>query len=140
MPTASYVKIPAAIEDLLETGNAATDQWAIALASSVPASKVFTTGTTDLATAGGYTQGGENVTTTSCAMVGNDLTLTLGNPAAWAGTGPGFTARYALLLNKTVLNGANGTVVAYFDYGSPVVIAAGDTFTFSFDSNAFTVS
>jgi hypothetical protein len=93
MPTASYVKIPAAIEDLLETGNAATDQWAIALASSVPASKVFTTGTTDLATAGGYTQGG-----------------------------------------------ANGTVMGYWDYGSTVVIAAGDTFAFSFDSNAFTVT
>ena len=63
MPTASYVKIPAAIEDIVETGNAGTDQWAIALTNTVPGSKAFTAGTTDLATGGGYTQGGANVTT-----------------------------------------------------------------------------
>ena len=34
MPTASYVKVTAANEDLVETINAGSDQWAIALASA----------------------------------------------------------------------------------------------------------
>lgn len=136
MPTASYVKVTAAIEDLLETGNAGTDQWAIALTNTAPASKVFTTGTTDLATSGGYTAGGNNVTTTSASMNGSDFVLVLADPAVWTATGGGFTFRYALLVNKTVLNGANGTVLGYWDYGSSQVVAAADTVTVDLDQTA----
>lgn len=136
MPTASYVKIPAAIEDILETGNAGTDQWAIALTNTVPGSKVFTSGTTDLATSGGYTAGGANVTTTSSGMNASDFVLVLTDPAVWTASGGGFTFRYALLVNKTVLNGANGTVVGYWDYGSSQVVAAGETVTVDLDQTA----
>lgn len=133
MPTASFVKIPAAIEDVVETGNAGSDQWAIALTNTVPGSKVFTSGTTDLATSGGYTAGGNNVTTTSSAMSGSSFVLILGDPAVWTATGAGFTFRYALLVNKTVLNGANGTVVGYWDYGTSQAVALAETVTVDLD-------
>lgn len=136
MPTASYVKIPAAIEDIVESGNTGSDQWAIALAASVPGSKVFTSGTTDLATAGGYTAGGANVSTTTSGMNGSDFVLVLADPAVWTGSGGGFTFRYALLVDKTVLNGANGTVVGYWDYGSSQAVAAGETVTVDLDQTA----
>lgn len=136
MPTATYVKVPAAIEDIVESGNAGSDQWAIALASASPASKVFTSGTTDLATSGGYTAGGNNVSTTSSGMNASDFVLVLADPAVWTATGGGFTFRYALLVNKTVLNGANGTVVGYWDYGSSQVVAAGETVTVDLDQTA----
>lgn len=136
MPTASYVKIPAAIEDIVETGNAGSDQWAIALSASAPASKVFTSGTTDLATAGGYTAGGANVSTTSSGMNASDFVLVLADPAVWTGSGGGFTFRYALLVNKTVLNGAQGTVVGYWDYGSAQAVAASETVTVDLDQTA----
>lgn len=136
MPTASYVKIPAAIEDIVEAGNAGSDQWAIALTNTVPGSKVFTSGTTDLATSGGYTAGGTNVTTTSSGMNASDFVLVLADPAVWTGSGGGFTFRYALLVNKTVLNGANGTVVGYWDYGSSQAVAAGETVTVDLDQTA----
>lgn len=136
MPTASYVKIPAAIEDVVETGNSGTDQWAIALSASAPASKVFTSGTTDLATSGGYTAGGNNVTTTSSGMNVNDFVLVLADPAVWTGSGAGFTFRYALLVNKTVLNGAQGTVLGYWDYGSAQAVALGETVTVDLDQTA----
>ena len=42
MPTASYVKIAAANEDLAESAHCGTDQWAIALTNTVPAGKTFT--------------------------------------------------------------------------------------------------
>ena len=93
MPTASFVKVPAAIEDIVESGNAGSDQWAVALTASVPGSKVFTSGTTDLATSGGYTAGGANVSTTSSAMSGSSFVLILADPAVWTATGGGFTFR-----------------------------------------------
>jgi hypothetical protein len=131
MPTASYVKIPAAIEDIVEGGNAGTDQWAIALTNTVPGSKSFTAGTTDLATGGGYTQGGANVSTTSSGMNGSDFVLVLADPAVWTGSGGGFTFRYALLVNKTI-----NIIPGYWDYGSSQAVAAGETVTVDLDQTA----
>lgn len=128
MPTSAYFKVPAAIEDLLEGGNAGTDQWAIALTNTVPASKSFVAGTTDLATGGGYTQGGNNVSTTSAGMSGSDFVLIIADPAVWTASGGGFTFRYALLVNKTL-----NVVPGYWDYGSSQVVAAGETVTVDLD-------
>ena len=128
MPTSAYFKVPAAIEDLLEGGNAGTDQWAIALTNTVPASKSFVAGTTDLATGGGYTQGGANVSTTSAGMSGSDFVLIIADPAVWTASGGGFTFRYALLVNKTL-----NIVPGYWDYGSSQVVAAGETVTVDLD-------
>ena len=136
MPVASYVKVTSANEDLLEAINSGTDQWAIALTNTVPGSKVFTSGTTDLATSGGYTAGGTNVTTTTSGMNASDFVLVLADPTVWTASGGGFTFRYALLVNKTVLQGAQGTVVAYWDYGSSQVVAAADTVTVDLDQTA----
>lgn len=131
MPTATYTKIPAANEDLVEGINAGTDQWAIALASSAPASKTFVSGTTDLATSGGYTAGGNNVSTTSASMNGSDFVLVLADPSVWTATGGGFTFRYALLVNKT-----NNIIPGYWDYGSAQAVAAGETVTVDLDQTA----
>lgn len=131
MPTASYVKIPAANEDLAEGINSGTDQWAIALTNTVPGSKTFTAGTTDLATGGGYTQGGANVSTTTAGMNGSDFVLVLADPATWTATGGGFTFRYALLVNKTV-----NIVLGYWDYSSSQAVAAGETVVVDLDQTA----
>jgi len=128
MPTASYTKIVAANEDLVETINAGTDQWAIALTNTIPVSKTFTSGTTDLATAGGYTAGGANVATTSSGMNGSDYVLVLADPATWTGSDAGFTFRYALLVNKTV-----NIVLGYWDYGSSQVVTLGETVVVDLD-------
>jgi len=131
MPTASYVKIPAANEDLVEGINSGTDQWAIALTNTVPGSKTFVSGTTDLATSGGYTAGGNNVATTSSGMNGSDFVLVLADPTVWTASAGGFTFRYALLVNKTV-----NVIPGYWDYGSSQVVAAGETVTVDLDQTA----
>lgn len=136
MPTASYTKVTSANEDLAEGINSGSDQWAVALTNTVPGSKVFTAGTTDLATSGGYTAGGANVTTTTSGMNGSDFVLVLADPAVWTGSGGGFTFRYAILVNKTVTQGAGGTNVAYWDYGSSQAVAAGETVTVDLDQTA----
>ena len=81
MPTASYVKYTAAIEPLLEGINAGTDSWKIALALTVNAADTtFTAGTTDLATAGGYTAGGNAASITSAAQTAGTYKLVLASP------------------------------------------------------------
>jgi hypothetical protein len=130
MPTASYVKYTAAIEPLLEGINAGTDAWKIALASSVNiADTTFTPGTTDLATGGGYTAGGNATSTTSAVQTGGTFKLVLASPTAWTATGGGFTFRYAILWDSTT-----STPVAYWDYGSSQAVAAGETVTVTLDA------
>jgi hypothetical protein len=130
MPTASYVKYTAAIEPLLEGINAGTDAWKVALASTVNvADTTFTAGTTDLATAGGYTAGGNAASITSAAQTSGTYKLVLASPSVWTATGAGFTFRYAILWDSTT-----STPVAYWDYGSSQAVAAGETVTVTLDA------
>ena len=128
---AAYTKVTAGVEGLLEQINAGSDQWAFALAASAPATPTFSAGTTDLATGGGYTQGGTNVATTSATQSGGTFTLILATPTTWTASGGGFTFRYVLLVNKT-----NNLVPGYWDYGSSVTMngSNGDTFDFTPDA------
>ena len=64
MATSVYTKYTAGVESLLEGTNSGTDVWKVALAATINlADTTFVVGTTDLATAGGYTAGGNTCTT-----------------------------------------------------------------------------
>jgi hypothetical protein len=130
MPTATYNKYTAAIEPMLEGMNAQTDAWKVALASTINAADTtFTPGTTDLATANGYTAGGNATTVSSATQTGGTYKLVLTSPATWTATGAGFTFRYAILWDSTT-----STPVAYWDYGSSQVVTAGETVTVTLDA------
>jgi hypothetical protein len=138
MPSASYVKYTAAIEPLFEGMNSGTDAWKVALAATVNvADTTFTAGTTDLATAGGYTAGGNATATTSASQTAGTYKLVLASPTVWTATGAGFTFRYAILWNSTT-----SQPVAYWDYGSSQVVAASETVTVTLDASGgvFTAS
>lgn len=127
---AAYTALAGSREVLVEGINAGSDQWAFALASSVPGSTTFVSGTTDLATSGGYTAGGNNVSTTSSAEAAGTYKLVLATPATWTASSGGFSFRYVLLVDKTTNN-----VIGYWDYGSTVTMNGtnNDTFTFTPD-------
>lgn len=126
---AAYNKYTPAIEALFEQINSGTAQWAIALSNTVNAADAtFVAGTTDLATGGGYTAGGNNVATTSSGQTAGTFRLILVDPAIWTATGGGFTFRYALLIEKT-----NNIPVGYWDYGSSQAVAVGETVTVDLD-------
>lgn len=134
---ATFVKYTAAIEPLLEGVNAGSDTWKLALANTVNVADVsFVAGTTDLATGSGYTQGGITCTTASSSQTGGSYTLNLTPPAApqWTFSGA-ITFRYVILYDSTT-----GTPVGYWDYGSGVTTASGDTFTISFPGAVLTAS
>ena len=129
---AAYVKYTAAVESLVEGSNSGSDAWKVALALTVNvADTTFVAGTTDLATANGYTAGGNACTTTTSAQTAGAYKLVLANPATWTASGAGFTFRYAVLYNSTT-----GVPFGYWDYGSNVVMNGtnADTFTVTLDA------
>jgi hypothetical protein len=129
---ATYNKYTAAVEPLVENINAGSDTWKIALAATVnSADTTFVAGTTDLATGGGYTQGGNTATVTTSSQTAGVYKLVLASPTVWTATGGGFTFRYVILYDSTT-----STPVGYWDYGSSVVMngANGDTFTATLDA------
>lgn len=126
---AAYNKYTAAIEPLLEAINAGTDTWKVALSNTINAADTtFVAGTTDLATGGGYTQGGNTAAVSSATQSAGTYKLVLTSPAVWTATGGGFTFRYAILYNST-----NNIPVGYWDYGSSQAVAAGETVTVTLD-------
>lgn len=138
MPTASYVKYTAAVEPLVEGDNAGSATWKVALAATVNAADTsFVSGTTDLATSGGYTAGGNTASTSTSAQSAGTYKLVLSSPTAWTASGGGFTFRYAILYNSTT-----NIPYGYWDYGSSQVVAAGETVTVTLDGAAgvFTVA
>ena len=111
--------------------NSGTDAWKVALAATINAADTtFTAGTTDLATAGGYTAGGNATATTSASQTAGTYKLVLASPAVFTATGAGFTFRYAILWNSTT-----SQPVAYWDYGSSQVVAAAETVTVTLDAS-----
>lgn len=123
---AAYNKFQPAVENLVEGINSGTDTWAIKLATAVNASA----GTiTETGTGTGYTTGGTAVTITSSAATAGVYKLVLTSPAAWTGSGAGFTFQYAVLVNTTA-----GINVGYWDYGASQAVAAGETVTVTLDA------
>jgi len=128
---ATYTKYTNAIEPMLEAVNAQTDTWKVALASTVNAADTsFVTGTTDLATGGGYTAGGNAATLVSASATAGTYKLVLNSPSAWTASGGGFSFRYVILWDAT-----QNVPVGYWDYGSTVTMNGtnGDTFTVTLD-------
>ena len=126
---AAYVKYLPAIEVLLEGANCGTDAWKVALSTTFTnTDATFTPGTTDLATANGYTAGGNACSVTTSAATAGTYKLVLASPAVWTATGAGFTFRYAILWDSTT-----STPVASWDYGSSQVVAVGETVTVTLD-------
>jgi hypothetical protein len=123
MAISVYTKYTAGVESLLEATNSDTDVWKVALSNTINlADTTFVAGTTDLATAGGYTAGGNTCTTTSSSQTGGVFKLVLASPATWTATGVGFTYRYAILYNSTL-----NIPIGSWDYGSSQAVTAGET-------------
>jgi hypothetical protein len=135
---ATYNKIAGSREALVESINAGSDQWAICLTNTAPSATAFTAGTSDLATGGGYTQGGANVATTSSVEAAGVYRLILVDPATWTASGANIGPfRYAILVDKTV-----NLMIGYWDYGSSITLlsANSDTFTADLDGTNGVIS
>ena len=83
----------------------------------------------DLATGNGYTNGGSATTPTLSNSSGTEKLV--GTNVTWTATGAIGPFRYAVLYDSTPAS--NKTLIGWWDYGSSITMASGDTFTVSFD-------
>lgn len=134
---ASYVKFESFVGKLGNPGmNLHTDTLKAALSNVAP-----TAGTDDeladitqIANGNGYTTGGEDTQNTYAASAGTG-TLT-GTNITWTSSGAGMAQfRYVVLFNDTV---AGDPLIAYWDYGSALTLAVGETFTVKWNNGAST--
>jgi hypothetical protein len=144
---ATYNKLNGFVEHLAEkVHNLGSDSLKVAFTNTAPGSEstppTGATGTNILAnlTEITYTNLSSRVLTTSSSaqsggtysLVINDLVLT----ASGGSVGP---FRYVYVYNDTPTSPAD-PLIAYFDYGSPITLADGETFTLDFGSSLFTLA
>jgi len=128
---ASFVKYQKGVEALMESINAGSDAWKVALTNRAPvvASDATLTDATEISAGNGYTAGGNAATTTSSTQTGGVYKLILASPSAWTATGGSLGPfRYAVLYDSTTNN-----LIGYWDYGSAVTLGVGESFTVSLD-------
>lgn len=105
----------------------------VALSNTAPSATHATLSqVSELTTGGGYTAGGISVGTITGSQTGGTFKLVGGTDPVWTGSGGGFTARYAILYNDTPTSPAD-PLIGWWDYGTSVTIAAGETLTVDLD-------
>lgn len=115
----------------LQTGT--THVLKVALTNTAPtASNTVLANITEVANGNGYTTGGISVGTITGSQTSGTFKLTGGTDPVWTASGAGFTARYAVLYNDTPTSPSK-PLIGWWDYGSSVTLAAGETFTVDLD-------
>lgn len=126
---ASYVKFFSFVEAVAEkVHNLGSDTLKIALTNSAPSqSNTQLSNITEIA----YTNlSARTVTVTASSQTSGTYKLVASDLVLTASGGAVATFRYVVLYNDTA---TNDELIAYWDYGSSVTLADGDTFTIDFD-------
>lgn len=128
---ATYVKFQPFVEALAEKiHNLGSDTLKIALTNGAPnVAWDQLADVTQIANGNGYTTGGTQATIASSAQSAGTYKLVL-NDVVFTATGAVGPFQWAVLYNDTA---AGDELIAYWDYGSPVTLANGDTFTWDAD-------
>lgn len=87
---------------------------------------------TEISAGNGYTAGGISVGTITGSQTSGTFKFSGGTDPVWTATGAIGPLRYAVLYNDTPTSPAK-PLVGYWDYGSSVTLASGETFTVDLD-------
>ena len=135
---AGFNKFDCAVGDIgLKLHQLNTDTLKVYLTNATPVvgNTVYNT-PADLATSGGYTAGGQDVTNT-WTQAGGLWTLAIGADLVWTGSGAGFGPfRYAVLYNDTA---TAKNLIGWWDYLSSISVLLNETFTFDMTTSLFTL-
>ena len=126
---ATFSKFNAFVEAVAEkVHNLGSDLITVALTNTAPtASNAVLADITEIS----YTNlSSRNITTTSSSQTSGTYKLVLADIVLTASGSVG-PFRYVVLYNSTA---ASGNLIGYYDYGSSISLASGDTFTVDFDA------
>lgn len=138
---ATFQKFDQFVEDLAKgVHNLSTGQLKVALTNTAPVAgnAVYADLTAPLATTNLSGATPFNVTTTSCEQVSGTLSLVLVDLTLTA-TGSVGPFRYVVLYNDTPTVPAD-PLVGFYDYGSSVTMANGETFLVDFAATTITLA
>jgi hypothetical protein len=128
---ASFNKFNSFVEALSEkVHNLGADTLKVMLTNSAPvATNTVKADLTDISAGNGYTAGGTAATISSSAQTSGTYKLVLAD-VTFTASGAVGPFRYAVLYNDTA---TNDELIGWWDYGSSVTLANGETFTVDFD-------
>jgi len=141
---ASFVKFYTFVEALAEGGhNLGSDTLKFALTNTAPTTATDTvfdpvTKHPPPEAANGYTSGGHTATIDSSSQSGGTYTLACTTDVVITATAGGIGPfRYVILYNDT---SATDLLISYWDYGSSITLAVGETFTIDVTASLLTIS
>jgi hypothetical protein len=113
--------------------NFATDVYKIALSNTAPvATNTILANITQIGAGNGYTSGGSTTTITLAEVTGT--TTVSGTQVVFTASGGSIGPfRYVVLYNDTTTSPSK-PLVAWWDYGSSITLADGETFTVKFSN------
>src|SRR5690349_5171341 len=122
---------------MVEVANCGTDQFKIALTNSAPvATNSVLADLTEIT----YTNlSSRNITTTSSSQTTGTESLVLADLVLTASGGSVGPFRYVVVYDDTPTSPAD-PLVCWYDYGSSITLADGETLTIDFGANLFTVA
>ena len=130
---AAFNKFNSFVEALAEkVHNLGSDTLKVMLTNTAPvATNTIKADITEITAGNGYTAGGNTASVTSSAQTSGTYKLVLGDPATWTATGGSIGPfQYAVLYNDTA---TNDELIGWWDYGSAVTLADGESFAVDFD-------
>lgn len=134
---ASFNKFQQFVEDLAEkVHNLQSDTLKVLLTNTAPvATNSIKANLTEITAGNGYTAGGTAATVSSSAQTSGTYKLVLADVVFTASGGSIGPFRYAVLYNDTPTSPAK-PLIAWWDYGSSLTLASGESFTVDFDATA----
>ncbi len=130
---AAFNKFQSFSEALAEkVHNLGSDTLKVMLTNTAPvATNTVKANLTEISAGNGYTAGGTAATISASAQTSGTYKLTLADVVFTASGGSIGPFRYAVLYNDTA---TNKELIGWWDYGSAVTLATGETFTVDFDA------
>lgn len=128
---ASYNKFNSFVEAICEkVHNLGSDQLVVALTAAANAPVATNTQLSNLTQISYTNLSSRNITTSSSSQSSGTYKLVLTDLVLTASGGSVATFRYVVIYNDTA---TNDELICWYDYGSNVTLADGETFTIDFD-------
>lgn len=136
---ASYNKFNAWVDNMVEVANLATDQLATALTAAANAPVATNSVLADLTQIAYTNLSSRNITTSSSSQTSGTYSLVVADLTLTASGGAVATFRYVVIYDDTPTSPAD-PLICWYDYGSNVTLADGESFLLDFGASLFTLT